>query len=280
MLKRFFIVLFLPLILSGCSSTFAYNNLDWLLYWYLDDYVELDKAQKKQFDGKLEQWLAWHRKEELVTYHAQLEALRARIKEGPLSAQEWRAELNKGRDHWIRLRDRIAPELVTFAKLLSDEQVEELFAALEKDNLDEEEDRAESDEQERLKDRKKRIEKQLKGYVGKLSKDQKALVAEYSPQFRSTFDDWLMYRRKIQAQAKSLLEQRNTLADFEAQLLYLIANPEDYQHEQYKADRAFNDNLVDSMLEAFSLTLSQKQLRRIDSEIEDFLDDLNDLIND
>jgi len=51
------------LVLTGCSSKLAYNNLDWLIYWYMDDYVELNDSQEAIFDIKLEGWIDWHREE-------------------------------------------------------------------------------------------------------------------------------------------------------------------------------------------------------------------------
>ena len=43
---RKFLLIFALLLLGGCSSTtFIYNRLDFILPWYLDDYVELNRAQ-------------------------------------------------------------------------------------------------------------------------------------------------------------------------------------------------------------------------------------------
>ena len=51
--KLIAVVFTLSILLTGCSSKFAYNNIDWLMYWYIDDYVELDKSQKSLLDGVL-----------------------------------------------------------------------------------------------------------------------------------------------------------------------------------------------------------------------------------
>ena len=47
-LARLFLLSLFVLTLTSCSSTFLYNQLDWLIPWYLDDYVDLTRAQKKQ----------------------------------------------------------------------------------------------------------------------------------------------------------------------------------------------------------------------------------------
>ena len=235
MKKSLLVALILPFLLVGCSSTFAYNNLDWLLYWYLDDYVELDKGQKQQFDVELTQWLRWHRTEELQQYQQQLLDLQQRLAEGPLTADQWYTEFGAAREHWVRLRDKVGPDLVAFAPTLTDRQVDDLFEALEKDNQDEVDERNASDEQERLEDRQKRIEKQLKGYIGKLTKQQKTLIADSIPEFQSNFDNWITYRRTIQADAKQLMLARQTDPEFTTKLMALFTAPEAYQSAQYQA---------------------------------------------
>ena len=66
---RLFITLLLLTMLSACSSTtFLYNRLDFLIPWYLGDYVDLDRTQKQLLKSELQPFLAWHRSEELPDY--------------------------------------------------------------------------------------------------------------------------------------------------------------------------------------------------------------------
>ncbi len=73
------IVLLCVLLLGGCSAKFAYNNVDWLIYWYLDDYVELNNEQEDMFDDMLSNWIGWHKQQELPQYKSQLEDIVANI---------------------------------------------------------------------------------------------------------------------------------------------------------------------------------------------------------
>ena len=41
-MRSLLVVVFI-IFLTSCSSKLAYNNLDWWVYWYLDDYVELNE---------------------------------------------------------------------------------------------------------------------------------------------------------------------------------------------------------------------------------------------
>ena len=280
MRKSFFALIFLPLFLTGCSSKFAYNNLDWLLYWYLDDYVELDKQQKAHFDEKLEIWLKWHREEELARYKADLVYLKNRINEGPLTEEEVLHALGLGRKHWEHLRDKLAPELSEMASSLHDEQVNELFEKLEKDNVDEEEEWNEEKDEERIENRAKRIQKQIKNSIGKLTKKQIDIVEQYAPQFTSNFENWLSYRRSIQAQAKALFASRKDDPQFSSKLLVMMTQPELYQSEEYKSASSANRLVSARMIAEINQTLTQKQMKRLNRELDNLIEDIDDLIND
>ena len=75
-MRTLFILVFV-VFLSACSSKLAYNNLDWWVYWYLDDYIELKEGQEEKFDDHLQNWLRWHKTTELRRYKAHLSEIKA-----------------------------------------------------------------------------------------------------------------------------------------------------------------------------------------------------------
>ena len=123
MTRLIFILMLSFTMLSACSSKFAYNNVDWLLYWYLDDYIELEKDQKQRFDQELDTWLVWHRGSELNAYKKQLEQIQQDILQGKTTQEQWLSHFEHARSHWLRLRNTVTPELVAMAPLLSDSQI-------------------------------------------------------------------------------------------------------------------------------------------------------------
>lgn len=278
MKTKFIALCMLPFLLSGCSSTFAYNNLDWLLYWYLDDYVELENDQKQLFDTKLETWLAWHRQQELTKYKKQFSQLQGRLAQGPLTQQDWLEQFDLALSHWYELRQEIGPELIEFSVQLSDQQITGLFEELEKSNLEREEERADTSEQERLEDQIEDTQDRFKNYVGRLTKTQKTLIAEYAPQFRSNFDNWMMYRRSIQGAAQELMMSRHKNPQYSQQLAEILFQPETYQSQEYLKVSEHNRILFAKLLAELHPTLTAKQNKKLIAKITDFIDDLDSLI--
>mgnify|MGYP000627303891 FL=1 len=59
------------ILLVGCSNQMAYNHFDWLVSWYVDDYVELNNQQEEKLQAGLNSLLVWHRQDELPVYQNQ-----------------------------------------------------------------------------------------------------------------------------------------------------------------------------------------------------------------
>jgi hypothetical protein len=266
--------------LSACSSKFAYNNVDWLLYWYLDDYIELEKDQKQRFDQELDTWLVWHRGSELNAYKKQLEQIQQDILQGKTTQEQWLSHFEHARSHWLRLRNTVTPELVAMAPLLSDSQINSLFDELEKQNAKREKERNENTFEERTSEVIEDIEKTIKGQIGRLSAQQKQYVAEHVGQTESNFEDWMLYRRSIQAQAKQLLLQRNSDKEFQAKLQHLIAHPEEYQSESFIEKSQRNRARYAELLSKLSQSLSAKQIKKLNRELNGLIEDLDDLMSE
>ncbi len=272
---RSLLVLFFLIFLTSCSSKLAYNNLDWWVYWYMDDYIELKDEQEEKFDAYLQNWLSWHKNSELTRYKAHLEDVKRQIENGTLDYETIFNHLERGRTHWERVRDEISPQLATIAKTLDDEQVVNLFAALEKDNKEEEEERQEAldkSEAQRLKDRIERIEETISERIGRLSGEQKQIVSTYAQQFISTGDAWLEYRRNIQNAARKLFVTRRQNEQFEEELVALMQNPDDYKSEVYKQSSAHNMTVTATLLAEIISTLSEKQRKTLVENVDELIE--------
>jgi len=280
--QRHFIFLLagLTLLVSGCSSKFAYNNLDWMLYWYIDDFIELDKNQKQQLDVKIDSWHAWHRTNELRVYRQHLEDLKAQVKTADLNTAQWLLHFDRGRSHWQRIRDQIIPELSVMAIQLSDQQIVTLFDKLEKDNQEAIEERNEDTLEERITNSKTRTKKQIQEWTGKLSKHQIAIINDYQDQYQSTFEAWIEYRRTMQSEFKQLMLSRHKIDSFQTKFTNLLSDPDRYRSADYLRANQHNRNVFASMLAEIMPTLTNKQQKKVINEIDDLIDDIDDLIED
>ncbi|MFT4938714.1 MAG: hypothetical protein ACI88A_001743 [Paraglaciecola sp.] len=280
MKKLFLIVLISFTLLGGCTSKFAYNNIDWLLYWYMDDYIEVDKNQKRVFDKQLDSWLAWHRANELPKYKNHLLQIQSQLQNGAIADEQWTAHFDFAVEHWYRLRDKLTPDLVATAGQLSEQQINALFEKLEEENVEREEKRAELSVAERIAENIEDLQDRIKDWIGHLSVEQKDIIAVKSAELESNFEDWMVYRRSIQDRAKILLLKRNENVNFAKEFLDLINQPETYKSQSF-VDRSERNKLVSAdLLAQISGNLSAKQLKKLNKEIQALIEDIDDLVNE
>ncbi|MDO6568908.1 DUF6279 family lipoprotein [Alteromonas sp. 1_MG-2023] len=271
------------LVLTGCSSKLAYNNLDWLVYWYMDDYVELNDSQEAIFDVKLEGWIEWHREEQLALYLTQLEQLEQDIKQDKLDKDVIANHLNQANEHVMTLRSKLAPELAELAYRLSDDQVIYLFAAIQKENREEQEELDEYNsmsKNERLDKLIDNFEDDFEENLGDLTDKQKQLIVEAAPHFASTRGNWLEYRVTMQNEARRLFASRANAEVFQQKLTHLLTHPDDYRSDEYLAQRQANREAYLSLANDLSQTMSLKQKTHLLKQLRDIIDDVKSLQND
>jgi uncharacterized protein YeaO (DUF488 family) len=278
--KKFLIIAFVILI-SGCSTKFAYNNLDWLAYWYIDDYIELTSEQEEAVDNKLQQWLSWHKSEELPKYLAHLAELSEDIKTQSISMARMDYHQEKAADHWMRLKQRVVPDLVALAPLLEQQQVDSMFAEIDKQNKEEAEERAErldESEAEQRKDTLKRNKKNLKKWLGKLTPEQERLVENMYGQYHRNGALWQAYRERYQAELKALFEQEDRGLNFQERLQSLLMNPEVFRGEELNRRNVENGNKYKEFLLTVDTLATEKQRKHLIAEIAEFKEDVKDLL--
>lgn len=218
MLRRILMLIAVITLLSGCGAKFVYNNLSMITPWYVDDFVDLTREQKKQYQAHLETIHQWHRQHELPEYHRLLTELLTHLDNEQLDRAFMSDHLLALRQRWQVLIDQASPALSDMASGLSDQQVADMMAALEDAN------------QERLKEQDtpaahaKDVVKGIKRWLGTLSKDQQALVEAFAEAHPDRSEMTVAAHRAFQQQLAGVLANRDS-ADFDARFQTLIADP-------------------------------------------------------
>ncbi len=182
------------LVLGGCSSTtFVYNRLDFLLPWYLDDYVELNTVQDQFLDDQLQPFLAWHRDLELPLYLQILDDIDRRL-DRQLTVDDIAAISLEFEDAWFRLEDRALDWLLALGERLTQEQVQEFLAALWEQQEKYEKKYLKRSDQEYRRDSYDSLVDNLQDYLGRMDKDQKQVLESASEQLMRSDAIWLRER--------------------------------------------------------------------------------------
>lgn len=275
-MKKILLVAAFLMVLMGCGPRYIYPHLDWLVPWYVSDYISLDATQKNMLQKRLLKQLDWHCRTQLPTYAETLRTI-GRELAGPDQAvdfskiQSYYLKLMK---LWKALMKQIGPDIADILITASNEQIDELFDNLAQQNLEFRKEHVERLPAELNENRQKRMQKRLKYWISDLTAEQKEAIATWSERVLPIAEDWLLNRETIQNYARRLLGQRSRNPEFRAALLELIVNPENMKTPAYQMKREFNSDLTIKLIIQLDRLLTPVQrsylLRRIESLAQDF----------
>ena len=107
--------LFLGLLLMGCNvARFVYDRADWFAMVELDSQIDLTDEQEDQVRPKIQQWLAWVKKEEVPKMIRLLKKIELMVQDG-LSVEE----LEDALERMMVLRAEIVEKISVDAAVFS-----------------------------------------------------------------------------------------------------------------------------------------------------------------
>jgi hypothetical protein len=275
-MKKRLLIPVLFIILAGCSTRLAYFHLDWLIPWYISDYISLDSNQKNMLEKRLAAQLDWHCRTQLPVYAEALRGLGRDITDGdhPIDEQRLRSHYTKLMGLWKILLSEIAPDITDIMLTASDAQINELFSNLDKRNQKFRDKYIDLTPERLNKNRQKRMLKNLDYWISDLTNEQKQAVADWSSRLTPIAEIWLQNREATQAYARHLLENRNDSPEFRKKIAELIVNPRLMYTAAYQQKIDFNTDVTFDFIIDMDRLLTRDQrkylLKRIDSLASDF----------
>lgn len=264
--------------LCSCSASFTYNNLSWLSSFWVDDYIDLNKAQNKQLKQIINTTQAWHRSTQLPAYKQDIQNIKA-LFNSTLSTEQLKKQVVFAKKHWQNLLEYAHMPLAELGATLSNEQRDELLSNIQK-QIDEE--REEFNEQTPLERKNDRLEEQIEYYekwVDELTNDQKALIITANEQHKDSKSLWLEYKQNRLNVAIEIFKNKNlTQNELIAQLSTVIKERERYMSETLLKTNEENLNLYINLLYQLNTTLSDKQRQSVNDQFDELIDTLNDII--
>lgn len=253
--KSVLLALATALMFTACSRLgLAYRNLDVLIPWSLNEYLDLTAEQEQRFDAQLREHLHWHCRTQLPVYLDWLERLRGMIETRRVTPRQLAARLAEAKKALAVIAKEITPSTVELLSALDERQVKELFAALDKDMLERREKYLEPGLQEQIEQRAKRMEKRLSPWLGRLNPAQRQGVALWAQSLGGLNQQLLDNRAHWQAELRGAIAQRQA-ANFPKRIARLLQRRErlwsdDYRQTFARAEQAALELLAEVLAQA------------------------------
>ncbi len=276
LIKQLTLLLLVGVVASGCSVKLAYNNLDRLARWSVNDYLNMNDSQRAYFDDAVDELLYWHRTEHLPRYASFISAVEVSFADGT-DGQEMQSMVNAVLGWAAEIESRGMPIAIELLASLDDQQVAAMARRLEERNLEWEEpevgktlEQAQAAWAEEFIDRFSR-------FSGRLTPAQMAHVDRQSVRYIPEMELWADYRRRWQADLLKLLEHRHDLETFAPAFVQLAAARESYYGTELTAIFDSNIALTRDLSVWLVNNLTPKQQERLFQRLNDLAADLREL---
>ena len=267
--------LILVLFLGGCSSiTFIYNQFDNLFPWYLQSYVDLDRDQKKYLDELLTPFFQWHRVEEMPKYAQIIGDLELAIND-EIDIESIALITHNVEESWFRLEDQMIMWATPLARELSDEQITKFIQVLKTKTTQSEKKLLVRNDQVYQSDSYKSLRKNLRRFMGSLTKDQLDLVKITSKKMKRVDAERTKSRKAFNEKLSLILQREQGWEE----RLKKITHSDDLVAENYQSTYAFNTDLIQHLLVAILNSRNDKQDQKLRTQLARYKADINTLAN-
>ncbi|CAI8860550.1 DUF6279 family lipoprotein [Pseudomonas sp. IT-P176] len=233
------LLLSLCLALTACNRVdLAYRNLDVLIPWTLDDYLDMNSQQKDWLGTRLKQTLSWHCSTQMPGYLEWLGHLQQMVASNQVSDSALQSRTLEARQAIALTARQITPSAVELLQGMSDQQVEEMNQAFAKDLRERQDKYLKPPLAQQIRQRGARMDKRLSDWLGPLNQAQKARVVAWSTALGEQNQQWIANRAHWQAQFSAAMAQRQS-ADFAPRIETLLVDRESLWTPAYR--QAFSD---------------------------------------
>ena len=272
--KTLLLLLCLSLLISACSRAgLAYRNLDWLVPWRLNDYLNLDSQQQAWLKPRLQTHLQWHCSAELPRYIDWLQTTESILAQPqPDSAQlleqfaQFDAALN-------RIGVEITPTAIELLQGLSEQQVNELYAAMDEDNLEDRQDFLDPPLATQISERQTRMQERLRPWLGRLNTAQTEHIATWANSLGEQNRLWLENRQLWQAELRKVVAERDS-ADFAERVTRLLQQRESFYSDEYRASYGRSRQALATLFSQLLSNSDEAQRERLSHRLRDLRRDL------
>lgn len=274
-LRTLLTALLILTVLSGCSANrFLYNRLDTFVNWWIDDYVALSVEQQEAFDAGLFSVLQWHRYDELPRYKTIIEESLTAL-EGGVTLADAELIADDIDQAVVRLQEQMLELLLEVGDSLSDEQITEFLSTIDEDQTTYREKRLSRSDDEYFEDSADSLEDLAKRLLGRLTRDQKQLIASTSRELTRLDGLWHADREKWGASLRAILEQRS--GDWRGAIVALVEDREAERIPDYVAAIDRNGEIILALLVDVINSRNERQDRRLRGFLTDLAEDIDAL---
>lgn len=267
-LKHLSLLLPLCLALTACNRVdLAYRNLDTIIPWTLNDYLNMDREQKDWLEERLEEHLQWHCATQLPDYLDWFTRARQMVITRQVTDTALQARTLEAKQAIARTARQITPSAVELLRGMNDQQVNEMKQAFAKDVRERQEKYVKPPLARQIQRRSQRMDKRLTDWLGPLNKAQQQRVLAWSTALGDQNRQWIANRAHWQALFSQAMDQRHN-SDFAQRIETLLVDRESLWTPAYRQANANAEVQARRLLVDLMADSSDEQRQHLQNRID------------
>ncbi|GGU79778.1 lipoprotein [Pseudomonas laurentiana] len=280
-LSKYLRALLLPVLcgvlLVACNRIdLAYRNLDILVPWSLNDYLDMSREQKAWLKQRLKTHLSWHCRTQLPGYLEWLDRVKTMVASNQVSEVQLQARTNEIKHAINDVAKQITPSAVELLRALDDEQVRAMRETFAEDIREKQQIYASTPFDKQVAQRTRRMEKRLTPWLGELNSQQQLRVMQWANSLGARGNAWITNRAQWQAQFSAAVEQRRS-ATFPEHLERLLIDRESVWTPEYRQAYQQNEAATRSLLVDLMAQSSPYQRQHLEKKLAQVQQDFSQL---
>ncbi len=273
-MKTLLLLLCLSLLVTACSRAgLAYRNLDWLVPWRLNDYLNLDSQQQARLKPRLQTHLQWHCSTELPRYIDWLQTTENILAQPQPDSAQLLEQFAQFDAALKRIGVEITPTAIELLQGLSEQQVSELYTAMDEDNLEDRQDFLDPPLATQISERQTRMQERLRPWLGRLNQAQTEHIAAWANKLDEQNRLWLENRQLWQAELRKVVAERGS-ANFAERLTPLLQQRERFYSDEYRASYGRSRQALATLFSQLLSSSDEAQRERLSHRLRDLRRDL------
>lgn len=263
--------------LSGCGTKLVYENLDWLTIRYIEEFVELDRAQQNHLSEAINNASEWHRSDEIPAYIEELDQLLL-IPPERFSLDQFYLHEQRLRRFSVRLLDEFFPVITELVAKMSDEQVEQFMDTLRVRHIKFKQQKPIDDKSEWTERYQNQISDNLSDWIGPLTQQQQTLIEKWASEVLVTTPLWFEYQTQLRVELVNIFYHRHNTEQLSTLLRQLLYTPEQFYSTELADRITHNSDVGRAHLIQIINVMTEKQTLHFCAEVQDWRDILAQLV--
>ena len=265
-------------LLAACTRVdLAYRNLDVIIPWTLNDYLDMNREQKSWFNDRLKEHLRWHCSTQLPGYLPWLDRLQRMAGQPQVDDGQLQALTEDGKAAVAQVTREITPSAVELLRGLDDAQVRAMAQAFAEDIADRRKEYVQPPLARQISDRSERMEKRLKPWLGSVNEAQREHIEQWSQALGAQNQAWIDNREHWQNQLLAAMAERQS-AEFPARIARLLQDRESFWTPAYRNAFQHTEEAARTLIEQVMAQSTPAQRQTLQGKIGELRADFTKLV--